>query len=379
MHNYDVIIIGAGSIGIPSAMTLAKSKIKVLILDKNSSPGQGENKKAIGGIRATHSTPAKILIANHSLKIFSNWKKNYDVNIDWDKGGYIFPVYRKKEKDILTSLLPIQKEFNLKINFLDSNEIIKILPQINKKNLIGGTYSPDDGSASPLLSINAFTNEAIRRKVHIKFKETVKNIIIKNNKIIGIETDKEKYYSPIIIDAAGINSQKLFNVKVFPELHEAAITEPIKRLFNCMIVDLREDLNSKNFYLYQNPHGQIIFCITPDPPCIGTKANETSTFLPQACSRIIDLIPELCTVRVRRMWRGCYPMTPDGAPIVGWNNKIKGLFHATGMCGQGFMLGPGIGEFICRSINQTYIEGDDVIKKSFSPKRKFEEKIEKLK
>ena len=36
-------------------------------------------------------------------------------------------------------------------------------------------------------------------------------------------------------------------------------------------------------------------------------------------------------------------MTPDGLPICGKVNEIEGLFLAVGMCGQGFMMGPGIG------------------------------------
>ena len=47
---------------------------------------------------------------------------------------------------------------------------------------------------------------------------------------------------------------------------------------------------------------------------------------------------------VRRVWRGCYPMTPDGVPIIDNVPEIEGLTLAVGMCGQGFMLGPGVGQ-----------------------------------
>jgi sarcosine oxidase subunit beta len=70
----DFIIIGAGSVGTPLAWQLAQSGAKVLVLDKNASVGQGSNKNAIGGIRATHSDPAKIQICLKSLEIFSGWK-----------------------------------------------------------------------------------------------------------------------------------------------------------------------------------------------------------------------------------------------------------------------------------------------------------------
>jgi sarcosine oxidase subunit beta len=35
-------------------------------------------------------------------------------------------------------------------------------------------------------------------------------------------------------------------------------------------------------------------------------------------------------------------MTPDGVPIVDRVSDVDGLYLAVGMCGQGFMLGPGV-------------------------------------
>jgi len=43
---------------------------------------------------------------------------------------------------------------------------------------------------------------------------------------------------------------------VVPDCHEAAITEPVQPFFQCMVVDIRPAPGSKNFYFYQNLHGQ---------------------------------------------------------------------------------------------------------------------------
>ena len=98
---YDVIIVGAGSVGVPTAMALAELGIKPLVIDMLPSPGQGENKHAIGGIRATHSDPAKILTCRRSLEIFSTWQELHGDNIEWLKGGYVFPVYRQRDEKVL--------------------------------------------------------------------------------------------------------------------------------------------------------------------------------------------------------------------------------------------------------------------------------------
>ncbi len=118
MENFDVIIIGAGSVGVPTAMSLAKNKVRVLVLDSLASPGQGQNKKAIGGIRATHSDKAKISIALRSIEIFSTWEETHGDDIGWIQNGYSFPAYTDEDAQKLKNLMKIQKSFNLDIEWL---------------------------------------------------------------------------------------------------------------------------------------------------------------------------------------------------------------------------------------------------------------------
>lgn len=376
MSSYDVIIIGAGSIGVPTAMALAEKGVRTLVVDQNASPGQGENKHAIGGIRATHSSPGKILVALRSLEIFSTWEEKTGEDIEWLEGGYLFPVYRKEEEDILKGILPIQKKYGLNIDYVGPEKIKEVLPGINEEGLLGGTFSPEDGSASPLLAINAFYRKAVSDGAEFRFGLRVDTISSDNGKVNGVVAGGQLYKAPVVVDTAGPSSAMVcksigVDMPVYSDSHEAAITEPVKGFFACMVVDLRPGPGSKNFYFYQNKRGQVVFCITPDPPIIGTDKRETSVFLPQVSARMVSLLPRLKNLRVRRMWRGLYPMTPDGSPIVGWNRDVEGLLHATGMCGQGFMLGPGIGELLARMITGESTENDSIILKEFSPYREF--------
>ena len=64
-------------------------------------------------------------------------------------------------------------------------------------------------------------------------------------------------------------------------------------------------------------------------------------------------------------------MTPDGNPILGWSNEVEGFFQSVGTCGQGFMLGPGMGELISRMIMHSTIGNDEEIIKILSPYRNF--------
>ena len=375
-NTYDVIIIGAGSIGTPLAMALAERKLKTLVLEKEASPGQGQNKCAIGGVRATHSDGSKIKACLRSLEIFSTWKKKHGDDIGWIKGGYLFPVYKERDEAVLKELLKVQQGFGLNIDWAGPDKVKALVPGITEKDLRGGTWAPGDGSASPLLSGNAFYRRAVKLGAEFHFKETVREIVCEKGKVKGVRTSLAGYNARWVVNAAGAEASTVselagIKVPVKPDCHEAGITEPAERFFEPMVVDIRPGDKSKNYYFYQNWEGQIVFCLTPQPPVLGHDRRSTSEFLPEISRRMISLMPNLANLKVRRTWRGLYPMTPDGFPVVDFPAARKGYVLAVGMCGQGFMLGPGLGEAVAAHIAGTPTAEDKEILAGFKLGRSF--------
>lgn len=377
--HYDVVIIGAGSIGTPAAFFLSQSGLKVLVLDKEASVGQASNKRAIGGIRATHSDPAKIRLCLRSIDILSSWEQIYGDDIEWVEGGYVFVAYRDQEEKTLKELLLTQHKFGLDIDWLDARQLREVVPDLNPEGLLGGTFSPHDGNASPLLAIHAFYRHAVTLGAVFHFNEYVTELMIKSGQVVGIKTQNNTYSADVVINAAGPWAHEIallggLDIPVQSDSHEAAITEAVAHFLDPMIVDIRPAPGSSNFYYYQHVTGQIIFCITPSPSIWGFDVEETSSFLPMVARRMVEIMPRLKNIRVRRTWRGLYPMTPDGFPIIGYTNEVKGFIQAVGMCGQGFMLGPGVGELLSRMVLNTLSESDHEILTLLSPYRNFAQK-----
>ena len=370
---FDVIVIGAGSVGTPTAMFLGERKLKVLVLEKGSAAGQGQNKRAIGGVRATHSDPAKISLGICSREIFANWKALHGDDIGWKQGGYCFPVYREADEIALKEILPAQKAMNLNIDWMAKEEIQELIPGINPENLRGGTWSPDDGQASPLTCALSWQRHAERYGAKFRFNEDVTGISVENGRVTSVKTDRDVYYTENVVNAAGAEAREIgaltgLDIPVFPDCHEAGISAPVEQFLRPLVVDMRpgRDGKSANFYFGQNDHGQIIFCYTPQPPIVGKTVDVTSEFLPILARRLIDLVPRLKNLIIRRVWRGLYPMTPDGVPILDKIREYEGMYLACGMCGQGFMFGPGVGANMASLIADGHPIMDKEIFKAFS-------------
>ena len=376
-NTYDVIIIGAGSLGTPAAFYFASAGLKVLVLETVPSVGQGSNKRAIGGIRATHSDPAKIRLCLRSIEIFSTFKEVYGKDIEWDQCGYSFIAYTPREEKILKDLLTIQHTYGLVNNWYAKDDLLKIIPDLTPQGLLGGTFSPNDGSASPLLSNHAYFTLAVEKGVTFHFCEPVTGMVVKRGKVISVTTSRETYSAGVVLNTAGAAAAEIgrmagVEIPVRADSHEAAITEPVARFLGPMIVDIRPAPGSSNYYFYQHTTGQVIFCITPSPNIWGEDVNETSSFLPMVARRMISIMPRLKNIRVRRTWRGLYPMTPDGFPIVGWSSQVSNLLLGVGLCGQGFMLGPALGELLTRAVTGDVLPEDADTLRYLSPQREFE-------
>jgi sarcosine oxidase subunit beta len=234
-----------------------------------------------------------------------------------------------------------------------ADRIRELVPGINPEGLRGGTYSPDDGQVSPLLVSASYHALSLARGVRFAFGEEVVGIDQSGGRVTGLRTQKNEYSSPVVVNAAGAGAREIgrlsgLDVPVTPDSHEGGISAPVEHFLLPLVVDLRPGPEGKsaNFYFGQKTEGQLIFCYTPAPAILGTDRRSTSEFMPVIGRRLIELIPRLKNLLIRRTWRGLYPMTPDGVPILGKVEELEGMFLAVGTCGQGFMMGPGIGRNI---------------------------------
>ncbi len=355
MRTFDVVILGGGSVGLPLSWKLAESGLRVAVIDQEASWGRGQNRAAIGGIRATHSEPAKIRICLDSIRIISSLREEFGLDVEWNAGGYLYLAYDEERETAFRKMLEVQKTSGLEIDWIGPAQVESLAPGIWMDGLKGGTFSPKDGYASPLMAATAFHKLAVSRGVRFFFGCRVDAIRMRGSRVESMSSGGESWSAGLFVNAAGAEAQDAaamagLSLPVHPDCHEAGVTEPVQRFLKPMIVDIRPDSESGNYYFYQSNSGQVVFCITPSPQVWGRDKDSTSGFLPLCVRRMLELYPRLRSLRVRRTWRGMYPMTPDGLPMVGYPGGLENFLHAVGMCGQGFMMGPGLAKILSESI-----------------------------
>jgi sarcosine oxidase subunit beta len=371
-RSYEVIIIGAGSIGVAIAMALGEAGVReVAVIEQHAAPGQGQNNRAIGGIRAAHTNLGKVITCLESIRVFSEWKELHGEDIGWEKGGYLFPAYDTALADHLKRNVKKIRSIGVDIDWLNTGETAGIADKINTAGLRGTAFSPNDGRASPIRAITSFYRYAVSLGVRFIFKERVKGITVSHQCVRSVISNRGEYFTHWVVNAAGISAHNVgtmvgIQLPVYPSFHVAGKTEPSVRFLKPLVVDLRSDQECDNFYLFQNNRGEFVFTISPKRK---TGVGEAVDFIFQ--KRMGLLFSHLKRLRVVRKWGGAYPMTPDGVPIVGAVDAVSGCINAVGMCGQGFMSGPGIGGLVARIITDNLGEKDSRALKSFNMNRQF--------
>ena len=317
---YDVVVVGGGIIGMATAYYLCRENIKVALVERKHL-GSGSTGRCIGGIRQQFSTPAAIRLMQENIELFSQMEEEFKKNIK------------------------IQKKEKVNVSRLSPEEVSKVVPDLNIEGVLAGAYCPDDAQAFPFPVLEGYREKIEERGGELFIANPVVNI--KKEKHFQLTLgDGNLLQAPKVLLSAGPWTGELakiigLDLPLYPERHEAVITERIPKFFEPMVVDYRPD----GCYFHQLISGQIIACYTPVPNVPGIHEDVSFKFLPQVAWRMSRLIPELKKAAILRNWSGSYTMTPDGNPIVD-ESEIEGLYIASGMSGHGFRFGPAIGKHL---------------------------------
>lgn len=181
----DVIVIGAGPAGVSAAMTLAKAGKEVLLVDRSDKAG---DKNMFGGA----------IYAKQTAEIFPNFWESAPI----EKSVIAQKIFMLTEKDSTTfeyryTLNNAHKAFSVIRSKWDSWCVEQV------KNA-GGYFAP---------------------------KTLVKELLIENGKVVGIQTEFEKFYANIVIIADGVNSLLAKQIGLRSDIKDSDVTLNVKEVF----------------------------------------------------------------------------------------------------------------------------------------------------
>ncbi len=373
MKTKDVVIIGGGITGLSTAYYLARAGVKNIAVLEKRYLGSGSTGRCGTGIRQQFTTREHIILMRESVKLWLEWENNLPYPIHFRQGGYLWLLSSQSELVQYKNYVRLQNLLGVDSRIITPEEVKEIVPGIDTSNIVGASWCPSDGNAYPFDTIFALSIAIKSYGVEVNTFEEVKDVVIEQNRIERVITDKEQYATHFVVNAAGFGAVKIgkmVNVSLPLTLyrHQIAVSEPVSSFLDPMVV-------KGELYFTQTYRGRIIGGTDlHEKPTNNTHS--TLSFLEQYANEILDVMPLLSSLNIMRQWAGFYVVSPDHHPILG-PTSVPGFIVGTGFSGHGFMLGPVVGKLLASYIvhgNMFLPEANNLTIERFKKGKLIEEK-----
>jgi sarcosine oxidase, subunit beta len=350
----DVVIIGAGIMGLSIAYHLAQLGVTdVVVVDKGylCSGASGRNG---GGVRAQFSSEANIRLMQESIRMCQDFASEFKINVWFRQGGYLFLARTEERRRALESSCKLQRDCGLATRMLSPREAQKLVPELSTEGVVAASYNPDDGVVFPWPFVWGFAQAATKLGVDIETFTEVVGFETTGARIDGVVVRRDRTERTIrthkVVNACGAWSPivaKMLGVPLpnKPHRHEICSTEPLKPWLKPLVADLASGL-----YFSQSTRGEIVGGVSQERVPEGLNQESSFAFLGLYAKALVATCPILGSVKILRQWAGCYDLTPDANPIVGEVDAVEHFYQASGFMGHGFMMAPVVGKRIAQRI-----------------------------
>lgn len=352
MNKASIVIIGAGISGLATAYHLAKKGMKDIVVIDKSYITSGSTGRCGAGVRQQWGTKLNCILAKKSIEFFAKAETElaYPKSIEFKQEGYLILSTSKEEDETFRKNVALQNSLGIPSKVLTVDEALEIVPHLNPKAFTSATYCPTDGHVNPFLMSEAYYLAAKNLGVTFHFFEEVKAIVVKDQSIHQVITDKQTIVTDKVVNAAGgfakeVGEMAGIEIPVYSENHEILATEPTRKIQGPMVMSF-----SKNIYCQQVPHGSFLMGRSNPDAQPSHDISSSWQFLDAMAKTVCDILPEVGKLRVVRQWGGSYNISPDHQPIISDVEALPGYYIACGYSGHGFMFAPITGVLLSEMI-----------------------------
>ena len=366
---HDVLIIGAGVTGTMIARELSKYLLDVVILDKNNDAGDATSSANSAIIHSGYDPEPGSLKAKFNVlgnKKYPELVKQLDV--PFIQCGSLTITTEDEQLPVLKELAERSRINGVEVQLLNKEEVLKKEPNINPE-VKGALFAPTAGIIDPFnLVVHAMEN-AIDNGVKFLRNQEVLDIK-KENDIYIVKTNKEELAAKIVINAAGLKSDKIASMiedidwAITPRKGEYFLLDHYAEgLVNHTIFPLPSK-KGKGVLVSQTSSGNYIVGPSSEPADPDDVSTDGATLsnIRKAATLMVPSIPFNQTIRV---FAGERATCTRHDFIIEYAKSDKHFINVAGIESPGLASSPAIAEYVVEELVRPIIELKN--KPSFNP------------
>jgi sarcosine oxidase subunit beta len=341
---YEAVIIGAGGHGLGVAYYLARDYglTDIAVLDKGYIGG-GNTGRNTAIVRSNYLTEEGVKFYAESVRLFSELSNDLDINLFYSERGHFTLAHTDASLRTMRWRAEVNKHLGVNSYVITPDEIKKICPYIDiscggHMPIVGALYHPPGAIVRHDAVAWGYGKQADRRGVEIHQKTCVTGIDVKDNQVVGVQTDRGYIKTNKVLSAvAGYTPRitKMVGLRTPMTVQplQACVSEPLKPWLNNIVVSA-----SLHLYVSQSSRGELVMGASLDPYELHSERS-TLDFVEGLADHLLQLFPFLSNIKVNRQWSGMSDMTPDFSPIMG-TTPIRGFYIDSGWGTWGFKATP---------------------------------------
>lgn len=370
----DIIIIGGGAIGTSIARELSKYKLDILLLEKNTEVCQETTKANSAIIHGGYDAEPGSLKAKLNVEgtaMFEELSK--DLEFTYKNIGSLVLAFDEEDKLMLEELYNRGVENDVPgMEIIDGSSAREIEPLVSE-DVIAALHCKSAGIVDPFNYSYAMMENAIDNGAQLQTEEEV--IDLEEDKDgIRVKTNKGEYQARFVINASGLNSDRLANMA--GDFDFKLI--PTKGIYRLLRKDPKFNLGK---VLFQTPtkkgKGVLVTSTYEGNTMVGPTSEmikEIKEAIPQDESlQTLDRlskksIPTLDLGKTIRIFQGIRAKPDTGDFMIYPSKNMKGVVHVGGIESPGLSSAPAIALYVKEILEDIGLKLE--VKEDFNPYRK---------
>jgi D-amino-acid dehydrogenase len=283
-----------------------------------------------------------------SRELYEDLKASGDFDFHYERNGLLMAFKTNEAGDKEWKVGQKAQKLGLEVELLSKEDLKSVQPKA-EMDAKGAVFFKSDGHTTPTELMPQLLNYLRKKGVIIKSGETVTNLQLKGNQIIGGQTATTLYSADDVVLASGVWSQALakqLGLKIWLQAGKGYSINVERSLGISLPTILCEAKVAVT-----PMQGFTRFAGTMEIGGIDHRINPTrvAAIAKAASSYYRNL--SISDSEKRDASCGLRPVSPDGLPYIGRPTHIKNLIIATGHAMMGWSLGPATGKLVSELIS----------------------------
>lgn len=351
----DAVIVGGGIMGASAAFFLRQRGMSVILLERGLI-GQQASGVNFGNTRRMGRPLEQLPLSNRARETWLKFKELFGADVELLLNGHLRVGTTQAHEERMVQYAQDAKDFGLGMQMLGKQALHERFPYLGP-DITAGCYAPNDGHANPRLAAPIIGRAAARAGAQV----------FENTEIVAVEKDGEEFRvtaadgrifrAPVALITAGAWGNRISAsfgepVPMIVKAPQMCVTEPVPYAIKPTIGAIA-DVFEQVVFFRQVARGNIVIGGGGHEPVdmVNLRAYVNPSRTLYKLANAPRVVPAFKHLNIIRVWSGIEGYMEDSRPAMGPSARVPGLYYAFGFSGEGFQLGPGVGDVMAELIH----------------------------